>query len=125
VGKGGGVLVVSKEIDVVVEAGIVYVVVAIHVRGASVIVVQISSPGYCGAPNVTVLHRDCEQAGLGGQPRLEVTLGVVGQAGLRPGMVKVVGRISTVEVQPSGGGVGGPVHVMGGTQGGAIHTVEV
>jgi hypothetical protein len=54
-----------------------------------------------------------------------VTLGVVGHAGLSPGMVKVVGRMSTVVVHPSGGGFNGPMHVMGRAQGGTSQTVEV
>lgn len=103
--------------------GIVYVVVATHFSGSSVIVVQISpSPG---VPSVTVVHFDCEQAGLGGQPKAEVTRGVMGQAGLSPGMVKVVGRISIVLVQPDGGGMEGPVHETGGAHGGGSQMVEV
>lgn len=124
-GDGGGVLVVSKEIGRVVDGGIVYVVVATHSSGASVIVVHIGAPDSGGGPSVMVLHSDCEQAGLGGQFKLDVIRGVVGQAGLSPGTVKVVGRMSIVLVHPSGGGVDGPVHVMGGAQGGASQMVEV
>jgi hypothetical protein len=109
--------------DVLVELGIVYVVVATHSIGASVIVVHTPPPP--GVPNVTVLHSDCEHPGRGGQPKLSVTVGVVGQAGLRPGTVKVVGRRSIVLVQPPGGGVDGPVHVIGGAQGGGMKIVEV
>jgi len=54
-----------------------------------------------------------------------VTVGVVGQAGLRPGTVKVVGRRSIVLVQPPGGGVDGLLHVMGGAHGGGMKIVEV
>lgn len=61
-----------------------------------------------------------------GQLRAEVTLGVFGQAGLRPGTVKVVGRRSSVLLQPPGGSVEGPVHEkMGRAQGGGSQTVEV
>jgi len=116
-------MVVSIEIDVLVELGIVYVVTAMHFMGGSVIVVHISpSPG---VPSVTVLHSDCEQAGRGGQPRFDVAVGVVGHAGFSPGTVKVVGRTSTVLVQPSGGGVEGPVQVMGGAHGGTIGMMDV
>ena len=55
-----------------------------------------------------------------------MTEGVVGQAGLGPGIVMVVFRRSTVRVQPLGNGtVVGPVHVICGTQGGAINMVDV
>lgn len=116
-------IVVSKEIEVLVELGIVYVVVAMHLIGPSVIVVHI--PPSPGVPSVTVLHNDSEHAGRGGQPRFEVARGVVGQAGFSPGTVKVVGRMSIVLVQPSGGGVEGPEQVMGGAQGGGIKMVDV
>ena len=79
-----------------------------------------------GVPSVIVLHSDCEHAGSVGQPRFPVTVGVTGQAGFRPGTVKVVGRISMVRVQPPGGGVEGPVHgIIGGAQGGGMKMVEV
>ena len=54
-----------------------------------------------------------------------MTLGVVGQAGLIPGMVKVVGRMSIVLVQPCGSGVEGSVQKMGLAQGGRSQIVEV
>jgi hypothetical protein len=74
-------MVVSKEMDGLVELGIVYV--AIHFAGGSVIVVYI--PPSPAVPSVTVLHSNCEQAGHGGQPWFEVTVSVVGQAGFSPG----------------------------------------
>jgi len=52
---GGGVLVVSKELDlVVVVLGVVYVVVATHFNGRSVIVVR--TPPGPGVPKVTVVQ---------------------------------------------------------------------
>lgn len=80
--------------------------------------------------SVVVTHSDCQQAGTVGHPRLLVTVGVVGQAGFGPGMVTVVGRRSTVDVQPEGeGGVDGPVHDGppggGGAHAAATKTVDV
>jgi len=57
VGNGGGVLVVSQEIDGVVFGGMVYVVVARHSIDASVMVVSTSSPGGT-EPSVMVVHSD-------------------------------------------------------------------
>jgi hypothetical protein len=87
-------------------------------------VVRTPCPGL-SVPSVTVLQTDCQHAGRVGQPRAEVTRGVFGHAGLRPGMVKVVGRMSIVVVHPRGGGLGGPEQEMGGAQGGGSQTVEV
>jgi len=98
-----------------VGLGIVYVVVATHSIGSSVI--SASSPG---GPSVIVLHSAWKQASCDGQPKLSVTVGVTGHAGLRPGTVNVVGRRSIVRVQPVGGGVEGPVHVGHGAQGGGM-----
>jgi len=58
------VIVVSKEIDVLVELRIVYVVVATHSIGPFVIVVH--SPSSLGVPSVTVMHSDWKYAGRGG-----------------------------------------------------------
>jgi hypothetical protein len=94
--------------------------------GAFVTVTSTDSPS--ATPSVTMVHSDAEHAGAGGQLRYDVVRGVVGHAGLNPGMVTVtlVGRRSTVLVHPSpAGGVCGPVQLMGGTQGGAIQMVEV
>jgi len=118
-------MVVSKEMDRVVGGGMVYVVVAMHSSGASVMVVSTGSPGAGGLPNVMVEQNRSKHAGLGGQPRFDVARGVVRHAGLSPGMVMVVGRRSTILVHPSSGKVEGPVQVIGGAQGGAIQTVEV
>lgn len=49
-------IVVSKEIDVLVELGIVYVVVATHSISPFVIVVH--SPSSLSVPSVTVMHSD-------------------------------------------------------------------
>jgi hypothetical protein len=114
-GNGGGVLVVSNEMEGFVGLGIVYVVVATQSIGGSV--TSASSPG---GPSVTVLHRCSKQAGCVGQPKAPVLVGVTGHAGLRPGTVNVVGRRSIVRVQPVGGGVEDPVQVCHGAQGGGM-----
>ena len=111
---GGGVLIVFVVLVVGVEVGMVMglgitISVGVHFIGSSVIVVHICTPLSSRVPSVIVVHFDAEHAGRVGQPRAEVTRGVVGQAGLKPGMVNVVGRMSTVLVQPCGGGVEGPV----------------
>jgi len=74
-------MVVSKEMDRVVGGGMVYVVVAMHSSGASVMVVSTGSPGAGGLPNVMVEQNKSKHAGLGGQPRFDVARGVVGHAG--------------------------------------------
>jgi hypothetical protein len=75
-----------------------------------------------------VVHSDAEHAGAGGHPGYDVVRGMVGHAGLSPGMVTVtlVGRRSTVRVHfTPAGSVGRPVQLSGGRQGGWIQMVEV
>jgi hypothetical protein len=136
-GVGGGTVTIGGVVDVLLVVSVL--LVGLHLRGkpltvsSTVNVPEVTTEHgiwphevtTAPLPTVSATQVCWLQGGGAGQPRLLVTVGVVRQPGLKPGMVVVVvtgGWAATVNAQAVSRGVEGPVQ-RGGTQGGAIHCV--